>query len=479
MDFTQRTALVVDSDGAWQDQVASWLGTRGYQAVAAHGAQDVPAALSQALDVVILELELSGFPGAMVLSALAKERPDLPVIVTSTQPSVEHAVLALRAGAADFLAAPYCNDQLVAALDRAKLKAEAATASPAAQAAPAAAGAQAVAAGERRAAVAGPRGGARVYSSRGRGRSPVAQPAPVKQVWAPRERNNAPSHLAAVPSPEQKRGKQPMTIDMLVAKLHVLVRKGRADLPVADERLLKLQELMDEPHVALPAVLELLGNDPLLTAKVLGKANGAFVRRTRNISTLKDACVVLGNKRVFAMAIEVLAVEPFACKEDPFRNLLAKSTKCSQATARAAAQLARRAGLEPGKMYSLGLLHNVGESTLLHLLARACRENDLHPSAEELGRVLEQHHEAFGLAVARAWKLPREVVALCGGHHGNRGGSGRIRAAILASWSIALQEGYTYLPGQVAPDPIEYLTELGIRDVDDVRDLAAKAAKQG
>ena len=48
------------------------------------------------------------------------------------------------------------------------------------------------------------------------------------------------------------------------------------------------------------------------------------------------------------------------------------------------------------------------------------------------------------------------------------------RNLVLAAWALAHRAGFSYLPG-LAPDPTEYLTALGLTEVD-VEDLLEEAA---
>ena len=79
---------------------------------------DADAALTvlavEDVDVVVTDIDLAGGPDGLELTALVRRRhPLLPVVVLSGHATFDHAVVAMRAGAAEFLAKPVEPDRLV------------------------------------------------------------------------------------------------------------------------------------------------------------------------------------------------------------------------------------------------------------------------------------------------------------------------------------------------------------------------------
>ncbi len=112
--------LIVEDDRAMCEWLDASLTKRGYR-VQFH--TDAAAAL-EALPavepgVVLTDLNLRGQSGIELCAQLAKERPDLPVIVLTAFGTFDSAVAAIRAGAYDFLTKPVELDALALAVDRA------------------------------------------------------------------------------------------------------------------------------------------------------------------------------------------------------------------------------------------------------------------------------------------------------------------------------------------------------------------------
>lgn len=68
---------------------------------------------SQAVDLLIVDLNLPDGRGSELLAALRQRHPQASAIVVTGSPSVETAVSALRDGAADFLAKPFTVDEFL------------------------------------------------------------------------------------------------------------------------------------------------------------------------------------------------------------------------------------------------------------------------------------------------------------------------------------------------------------------------------
>ena len=70
--------------------------------------------------VVVLDLSLPNISGQELLHCMAYEFPQLPVIIITALAEVGQAVACMRDGACDYLIKPIRNEQLVAAIDRAR-----------------------------------------------------------------------------------------------------------------------------------------------------------------------------------------------------------------------------------------------------------------------------------------------------------------------------------------------------------------------
>src|SRR6516165_10245342 len=96
--------LVADDEAGVRESLAEILRDSGYAVeTAAEGAAALEAIDRQDFAVVITDLRMPGADGLAVLQKLREVAPQTVALVMTAHASVESAVEALRAGAADYL----------------------------------------------------------------------------------------------------------------------------------------------------------------------------------------------------------------------------------------------------------------------------------------------------------------------------------------------------------------------------------------
>jgi two-component system response regulator HydG len=112
--------LLVDDDRALCETLQVGLSRRGFDVSTCLTASEALAALGTAdFDVVVTDLNMAGTNGIDLCARIVDDRGDVPVIVLTAFGSFETAVLAIRAGAYDFISKPVQLDVLTIALRRA------------------------------------------------------------------------------------------------------------------------------------------------------------------------------------------------------------------------------------------------------------------------------------------------------------------------------------------------------------------------
>jgi two-component system NtrC family sensor kinase len=115
------TILVVDDrNDSLQFLTEYILQPAGYKYVTARdGARGLERALSEPVDLAIMDLKMPKMTGMEVLAALREREVDLPVILMTFHGSEETAVQAFRLGARDYIIKPYEMQEMLDAIDRA------------------------------------------------------------------------------------------------------------------------------------------------------------------------------------------------------------------------------------------------------------------------------------------------------------------------------------------------------------------------
>ena len=112
-----RSLLIVDDDAPLRNRLARAMEQRGFTVVsAASVAEGLEASGTAPPAYAVVDLRLEDGNGLEVVEALRAARDDVRVVMLTGYGNIATAVVAIKAGAIDFLAKPVDADQLTAAL---------------------------------------------------------------------------------------------------------------------------------------------------------------------------------------------------------------------------------------------------------------------------------------------------------------------------------------------------------------------------
>ncbi len=114
--------LVIEDEPGIVDFLERGLSAHGFEVEAAlDGLSGTSKALSERIDLVVLDMMLPGRSGLELLAELREVRPALPVIALTARGEIEDRVAGLDAGAVDYLTKPFSLSELAARI-RAQLR---------------------------------------------------------------------------------------------------------------------------------------------------------------------------------------------------------------------------------------------------------------------------------------------------------------------------------------------------------------------
>jgi two-component system OmpR family response regulator len=116
------TVLVIGNEPAFVDLLRSRLQVEGFEVTcASDGIEGEQRALADDVTLVVLDRIVAGRDRLDVLKLVRQQKPELRIIVLSARAEVAERIMALDAGATDFLAKPFSSGELVARV-RAQLR---------------------------------------------------------------------------------------------------------------------------------------------------------------------------------------------------------------------------------------------------------------------------------------------------------------------------------------------------------------------
>jgi two-component system response regulator AtoC len=112
--------LIVDDEEHIRKIMSIMLGKRDYACtLAASGEEALARVRAQRFDAVLTDLKMPGIDGLALLARLKDLDPELVVIVVTAFASMETAILAMKAGAYDYISKPFNEEEIVLVLEKA------------------------------------------------------------------------------------------------------------------------------------------------------------------------------------------------------------------------------------------------------------------------------------------------------------------------------------------------------------------------
>lgn len=196
-------------------------------------------------------------------------------------------------------------------------------------------------------------------------------------------------------------------------------------MPAIAQKLLALAPDTDQGEAQL---LELIAQDPQISAKLISLANSPAMGLTRKASNVSEAAILLGLTRVKAVSLGIATLSYFNGLADSWhfspQDLWLHSLSIAMSMNVIAQSMPRNIRPKQDQIYLAGLLHDMGYMAIHYLDSEA--SNALHCQlAQQRGRngldiefeVLGVSHCLIGAQLARQWHLPEQIVEVLGCHH--------------------------------------------------------------
>jgi len=261
--------------------------------------------------------------------------------------------------------------------------------------------------------------------------------------------------------------------------------RRRTELPIEAERLLdalptmpkvalEVIRLVDSPYASAGDLRRVVGEDAILTARILQAVNASTHGLSRRIADIERAILILGLNSIRNLAIITSAEQFFQPRREAgrFRSLANQLWRHATATASAAKLLAMELPephpyLTPEEFFVMGLIHDVGimaelyadRDRLIDALERVQPLDDIARSEGQAPRkdlrMLEVElfgfdHAALGRRLCDRWQFPVFLRDAVGFHHTPRQAPDDVKlAAMLVSIADRVAAG---APGGFADD---------------------------
>lgn len=189
------------------------------------------------------------------------------------------------------------------------------------------------------------------------------------------------------------------------------------NLPAFPKILDRFNEMIKDPNASMQQIGEAIGQDQILSMKILKLVNSAFYGFPGRISTITHALVLLGYDVVKGL---ILSASVFDEVYERWQPLWKHSVGVSKASGILCAQLKVK---DAEEIAMAGLLHDIGKVVLL-MMEPAIYTKILELAAQRLQHLHLIEEEQLGFDhsevawwLCERWNLPRRLTAPMSYHH--------------------------------------------------------------
>ncbi|HEX3597815.1 MAG TPA: HDOD domain-containing protein [Polyangiaceae bacterium] len=244
----------------------------------------------------------------------------------------------------------------------------------------------------------------------------------------------------------------------LEQKLAQTLRSGHTALPVLPHVATLALRLASDPNASVTELARLVDGDPPIAARFLSVANSVAYYRGWAASNTQAAIMRLGLAATRDLLFQVVyAASTQGLKR--YQGEVQASFARSVVAGIACRNVCREIAVHYEYDYMCGLLHDIGEARVYRILASQPKPKEGMPLVEEL---VQRYHATAGAEVARAWKLPGDIVDVCAAHHDEKAQeSFPVRLTMVADLCVAAVEATR--KGVPGPDLAKF-EKLGLEE---------------
>ncbi len=194
------------------------------------------------------------------------------------------------------------------------------------------------------------------------------------------------------------------------------------ELPALKPGVMKILHAINQDDVDIAGIAKCIQQDIGLTARILRVANSSYYGFSNQVSSVKDACILLGKHIVRNLALSSAVINHLTSSGDAVLDSQAL-WRHGLGTAAVSIVLAKQIGIDEGSAFTCGLLHDLGRVVLAvhfpeHFTATLDYQNNHHCLTQEAEiTVLGIDHCTLGEELAKKWNFPNHICRVIGSHH--------------------------------------------------------------
>ncbi len=183
-------------------------------------------------------------------------------------------------------------------------------------------------------------------------------------------------------------------------------------------------KILEDPGAGVDDVIAIVEYDQSITANVLKICNSAYYGLTREVHSLREGLVLLGNAQLKNILLTGAAVKFLGQDNQGYDLARGDLWKHAVAAGILARIISRRVcGGEPASLFTAALLHDIGKVALNAFVHEyfeqimALVDAGSHSFLEAETEIFGTNHAEIGSKIAESWDFPADIVAAIALHH--------------------------------------------------------------
>lgn len=186
----------------------------------------------------------------------------------------------------------------------------------------------------------------------------------------------------------------------------------------------RVNQACNEQDFNTKALANLVECDPAFTAKILSAVNSSVFGYSREVTSIRQALVVLGRKTIAQLAVCIAAQKVFSSGNVSSHSrlrLYEHSLACAS-IGRTLAGLINDDELDPSAAFLAGMLHDVGKLIFLDVApitySNILKDNSLNNNSVEIEELnYGTNHTKLGVMFSNSWNLSASICDAIAHHH--------------------------------------------------------------
>jgi len=186
--------------------------------------------------------------------------------------------------------------------------------------------------------------------------------------------------------------------------------KEGLELPSFPDIVIRIRKALADENVTIDKIVQIVGADPALAARILNIANSAAMRPAGDpITDLRSAVNRIGHNMVRNTAVshgvtqskQTLTLKEAAVCLDQMWDY------CSHVAALCYVLAKKRTNLNPDEAMLVGLMHGIGK---LYILSKAESFPQLFTDSAKLEAIMDEWHTSIGSSIVAGWGFEESVA---------------------------------------------------------------------